>query len=147
MHLQLFNVGGLTTLTLLDSLVFFLCFFFWFPISLAFLCVFPSFPGILGIQRREKPVHFSGVSLAFSRKARVGGSGLGGWQSTVCIITEQFRSILQIGQFSMQLRTCDFVVCFSYWNPSGKQNENINVARQSSKCCGLIKIARTIKTS
>ena len=39
---------------------------------------------------------------------------LGGWPNTVCSITEQFRSILQIGQFPMQHKTCDFVVCFIF---------------------------------
>ena len=49
-----------------------------------------------------------------NKHARRASQFLGGWPNTVCIITEQFRSILQIGQFPMQLKTCDFVVCFIF---------------------------------
>ena len=43
--------------------------FFCFPVSLAFLCVFfLSFPRILGVSRREKPLFFSGFPLFFSKK-------------------------------------------------------------------------------
>ena len=52
----------------------------FFPIFLAFffcVCVcFPSFPRILGVPRREKPLFFSGFPVLFFKKARVGGSGL-----------------------------------------------------------------------
>ena len=58
------------TLVFFDFLAFFV---FRFP--LAFLGVFLSFPRILGVLRREKLLLFCGVSLAFSKKARVGGPG------------------------------------------------------------------------
>ena len=57
-----------------------LCFvFFCFPIFLAFFFVafFLSFPRILGVPRREKPLFFSGLPFFLvEKKARVGGSGL-----------------------------------------------------------------------
>ena len=49
--------------------------FFVFRFSLLFCAFFLPFPRILGVPRREKPLLFSGKTLAFSKKARVGGSG------------------------------------------------------------------------
>ena len=49
---------------------------FQFPLS--FCAFFLSFPRILGVPQREKPLHFSGFPLLFFPKtARVGGSGQG----------------------------------------------------------------------
>ena len=50
--------------------------FFVFRLSLLFCAFFLSFPRILGVPRREKPLLFWGKTLAFSKKARIGGSGL-----------------------------------------------------------------------
>ena len=47
-----------------------------FPCSLG--AFFLPFPRILGVPRREKPLLFWGKTLAVSKKARVGGSGLAG---------------------------------------------------------------------
>ena len=50
--------------------------FFVFRFSLLFLAFFLPFPRILGVAQREKPLHFwEKKTLAFSKKARVGGSG------------------------------------------------------------------------
>ena len=49
--------------------------FFVFRFSLLSLAVFLPFPRISGVPRREKPLLFWGKALAFSKKARVGGSG------------------------------------------------------------------------
>ena len=51
--------------------------FFVFRFSLLFCAFFLSFPRILGVPRREKPLLFWGKTLAFSKKARIGGSGWG----------------------------------------------------------------------
>ena len=59
-------------LAFFDFLAFFV---FRFPLlSCAF---FLSFPRILGVPQREKPLLFSGFPLLFFKKARVGGSGGG----------------------------------------------------------------------
>ena len=61
----------------LQSLLFSISFlFFVFRFSLLFLAFFLPFPRMLGVPRREKPLLFWGKTLAFSKKARVGGSGL-----------------------------------------------------------------------
>ena len=49
---------------------------FVFRFPLLFCAFFLSFPRILGVPRREKPLLFWGKTLAFSKKARVGGSGV-----------------------------------------------------------------------
>ena len=49
--------------------------FFVFRFSLLFCAFFLPFPGILGVPRGGKPLLFWGKTLAFSKKARVGGSG------------------------------------------------------------------------
>ena len=49
--------------------------FFVFRFSLLFLAFCLPFPRILGVPRREKPLLFWGKTLAFSKKARFGGSG------------------------------------------------------------------------
>ena len=49
--------------------------FFVFRFSLLFCAFFLSFPRILGVPRREKTLAFWGKTLAFSKKARIGGSG------------------------------------------------------------------------
>ena len=75
-----FNIDStppLTTLTSLTLQSFFFDFLalFCFPISLAFSCVFLSFPRILGVPRREKPLLFFGVPLAFFKKQGLEGQG------------------------------------------------------------------------
>ena len=50
--------------------------FFVFRFSLLFCAFFLPFPRILGVPRGGKPLLFWGKTLAFSKKARVGGSGL-----------------------------------------------------------------------
>ena len=55
--------------------------FFVFRFSLLFLAFFLLFPRILGVPRREKPLLFWGKTLAFFKKARVGGSGLAAQKS------------------------------------------------------------------
>ena len=54
----------------------FLAFFLFSDFPCFFCAFFLSFPRILGIPRREKPLLFWGKTLAFSKKARIGGSGL-----------------------------------------------------------------------
>ena len=53
-----------------------------FPISLAFLCVFHFFSKDFKGSAKRKTLAFFGVSLAFSKKARVGGSGIGSENNT-----------------------------------------------------------------
>ena len=50
-----------------------------FAIFLAFSCVFPSFPGTLGVRQRGNPCFFRRGFLAVlaRKKAGIGGSGLG----------------------------------------------------------------------
>ena len=61
--------------------------FFRFPIFLAFSCVFPSFSKDFRASAKRETLSFLGEkTLAFSKKARVGGSGSGvvftrGWFS------------------------------------------------------------------
>ena len=50
--------------------------FFCFPIFLAFLCVFPSFSKDFRGSAKRKTLAFFGKTLGFSKKARVGGSGI-----------------------------------------------------------------------
>ena len=52
-------------------------FFVRFAIFLAFLCLFPCFPGIFRVRQKGKSLFFSGVPRCFSKKAGIGGSGLG----------------------------------------------------------------------
>ena len=49
--------------------------FFVFRFSLLFCAFFLSFPRVLRVPRREKPLLFWGETPAFSKKARIGGSG------------------------------------------------------------------------
>ena len=65
------------SLTLQSLLFFDFLAFFVFRFPLLFWAFFLSFPRILGVPRREKTLVFFRVSLAFSKKARVGGSVLG----------------------------------------------------------------------
>ena len=69
----LFRAEGpkpILSLTLQSLLFSFSLLFFAFRVPLLFLCVFPFFPRILGVPRREKPLLSFGVSLAFVEKSK-----------------------------------------------------------------------------
>ena len=51
----------------LQSLLFSISLFFFFPISLVFLCIFLSFPRIFGVPRRETPLLFGGFPSFFQK--------------------------------------------------------------------------------
>ena len=81
--------GNLASLTL-QSLLFSISLLFSFSrFSLFFCTFFLSFPRISRFPRREKPLLFWGKTLAFSKKARIGGSGFGGGESAAW---ERFRT-------------------------------------------------------
>ena len=62
------KISALLTLIFL-SLLFWLCLLFLLQgVSLLFLALFPSFPGTLGVQHREKILAFWVVFLAFPKK-------------------------------------------------------------------------------
>ena len=72
-----------STLTLRSLFFFFFRFpFCVFQFPLFFSALFLSFPRILGVPRREKPVFFSGFPSHFSKRARVGQGRLVGFLFT-----------------------------------------------------------------
>ena len=75
-----FRIGSVSSIALtLQSLLFsIISLLFLFSDFPCFFVRFSSlFPRILGVPRREKPLLFWGPTLAFSKKARIGGSGWG----------------------------------------------------------------------
>ena len=95
------KVHTVSTLTL-QSLLSSISLLFSFPIFLAFLCVFPLFSKDFRGSAKRKPLLFWGETLAFSKKARIGGS-----EKSLVTCDSRFESQIAIAIKSRDLEHLD----------------------------------------